>query len=355
MPSTSKIGKAASRRSLEFEKNKSKHDSGSSQLTGSTSCFKSPLEKYLENQEEKLRSLEIKEEKITTWIESYRNCLKETNCKGGPTCGNCHRQEGHNRLNCPYQCCETFFHCGVISKHPEEKAQLKELEKQRQEVLKDIDSVRNAMKVKQAAAKSIQERYVYKVRPHLIESDPSRYLTTGDDGQCIENWFLLNKDAKQLEVILKGKLPAPGANLKEILSAKKCDGVRNYSGKTSVQNPYRKLWEDRGIHWPNISSQASVPSYLSPLEMSSVCHREAELSNPFPPDDDFMLAVGIQESLKTSRPEDIDYRLQPRPLPKLDKPKRTETDTRASQSTSDAFSGLSALAKACEDATDTHN
>ena len=86
-------------------------------------------------------------------------------------------------------------------------------------MLKDIESVRNAMQVRQAAAKSIQERYVYKVRCHLIESDPGRYLITGDNWQCIGNWFLLNKDAKQIEVILKGKLPAPGANLKEILSA----------------------------------------------------------------------------------------------------------------------------------------
>ena len=64
-----------------------------------------------------------------------------------------------------------------------------------------------------------------------------------------------------------------------------------------------------------------------------------------------MLAVGIQESLKTSRPQDIDYCL---PLAK-DKPKSikfTETDTRASQSTSDAFSGLSVPGKACEDVTD---
>ena len=79
--------------------------------------------------------------------------------------------------------------------------------------------------------------------------------------------------------------------------------------------------------------------------------------SPFPPDDDFMLAVGIQESLKTAQPQNIDYCLPPRPLAK-DNPKSTElteTDTRASQSTSDAFSGLSALAKACEDATDTLN
>jgi len=65
--------------------------------------------------------------------------------------------------------------------------------------------------------------------------------------------------------------------------------------------------------------------------MPRVCHREAEVPSPFPPDDDLMLAVRIKESLKTSRPEDIDYSLPPRPLAK-DKPKSikfTETGTRA--------------------------
>ena len=66
--------------------------------------------------------------------------------QGRPTCTNCYRQEGLNRLNYPYQCCETFFHCSeTVSKHPEEQAQFKELEKQRQEVLKDIESVRNVI------------------------------------------------------------------------------------------------------------------------------------------------------------------------------------------------------------------
>lgn len=55
----------------------------------------------------------------------------------------------------------------------------------------------------------------------------------------------------------------------------------------------------------NIDDQTSTSSFLNLLEMPSVCQGEAEVPSPFPPDDDFMLAVGIQESLKTSRPQDI--------------------------------------------------
>lgn len=28
-------------------------------------------------------------------------------------------------------------------------------------------------------------------------------------------------------------------------------GRINETGKTSVRNPYKKLWEDRGVNWPN--------------------------------------------------------------------------------------------------------
>ena len=63
MPNASIIGKAATCWSLEFE-NKTKHDSGSLQLTGSTPYFKSPLEKYLKDQEEMLQSQENKVHKL---------------------------------------------------------------------------------------------------------------------------------------------------------------------------------------------------------------------------------------------------------------------------------------------------
>ena len=59
----SEIPSAATYWSLEFE-NKTTHDSGSLQLSGSTPYFKSPLEKYLKVQEEKLQSLENKVQKL---------------------------------------------------------------------------------------------------------------------------------------------------------------------------------------------------------------------------------------------------------------------------------------------------
>ncbi len=83
--------------------------------------------------------------------------------------------------------CDTSFHCGAINRHPDEKAQLKEYEKQHQDIKKQLSSLRNKLAVKEAATKSIQQRYVYQVCQQLTESDPERYLSIGDNGQRVEN------------------------------------------------------------------------------------------------------------------------------------------------------------------------
>ena len=98
----------------------------------STSLFKSPLEKYIDHQQEKLDALKQKELQLSGWVKEYADLKRPGSGqrRDGPMCGNCHRRENHNRLNCPYAECETFFHCGEIAKHAAEKATLKDLEKQ---------------------------------------------------------------------------------------------------------------------------------------------------------------------------------------------------------------------------------
>jgi len=278
--------------------------------------FKSPLEHYLEHQRHKLLGLETKARKLSECVASYHPAGKKSfrSENVGPMCSNCHKQEGHNRLNCPYNACVTSFHCGAINKHPGEKSQLKEYEKQLQDVKKEMSSVQKELDVKQAASKSIQQRYVYQVRHCLIESDPDRYLVIGDEGHRIENWFLLNQDAKKLEVMLKGKLPAQHANIKELLAKASVtdseDCMHKASKKTSVRNPYKKLWKDRGVEWPNEGT-----NYLkySPGGASTMYTLKAAGQDYACGDDDYRLAVGIQESLQMCKDEDIDYRsAQPR-------------------------------------------
>lgn len=107
-------------------------------------------------------------------------------------------------------------------------------------------------------------------------------MNVGPDGMQVENWFHLNKDAKKLEHILKGKLPSPGFDIKTAiteLNPTLNKSVIN-SGKTSVGNPYRKLWQDQGVVWPATSTSSTSTT-----------------TSTQPQSDDFMLAMGIQKSL----------------------------------------------------------
>jgi len=277
-----------------------------------SSLFKSPIEKYIEKLKEKLQATKERESKVTGWLQGYHKAPKSRGHRDGPMCSNCHRRERHNRLNCPYHTeCETFFHCGDITKHPEEKAELNDAERRQRDLLKEIASIENELKVKVASVASIKERYIYKVRSILIESDPTRYLNVGADGTQVENWFQLNKDAKKLESILKGKVPSPGSDIQKLLT--ETDPSLNpsvaQSCKTSVRNPYRKLWEDRGVQWPTSQTHASAASTSTASggyqELTSFWQAGSKSHEKNAADDDYMLALGIHESLNTIDPLDI--------------------------------------------------
>lgn len=59
-----------------------------------------------------------------------------------------------------------------------------------------IGSLENELKLKEQSVASIQGWYIYKVKKNLIDSNPNKCLGVSKDG-LIENWFLLNKDAKK--------------------------------------------------------------------------------------------------------------------------------------------------------------
>ena len=161
-------------------------------------------------------------------------------------------------------------------------------------------------------------------------------MNTGDNGQHVENWFQLNQDAKKLEVFLKGKLPRPKSDIQGLLARAEIDNSSriNKSGKTSVRNPYKKLWQDRGVEWPTKSMGVAsevVTNSTGDLR-ANLLDEENELwqldtdanwpekfvgnlnfaneeGNPanynVPTDvfdyDDYFLSVGIRESLKCSK------------------------------------------------------
>ena len=153
------------------------------------------------------------------------------------------------------------------------------------------------MRLKQKSISSIQDRFIYKVKKNLIDSDPSKYLSASVDGGFVENWFLLNKDAKKLERVCKGRVPAT-EEIQSILSGpdESINSVVREQKKTSVRNPFRKMWEESGVQWPstNTCAASSVPLPASSSEGGFLASLQSpELT------DDYFLALGIHESLNT--------------------------------------------------------
>lgn len=253
---------------------------------GAKSLFKSPLEKYIETLKHNLLEAKNKEKRVSEWLQERRSFEnKKKSEREGPMCSNCHRREGHNRLNCPYEKCDSFVHCGDSSKHPEAKSEVKDVERQQKALLRSISEIQKDLQLKEASVASIENRDIYRVKKYLIDSDPAKYLNVGPDGTQVENWFQLNKDAKKLENILKGKLPPPGFDIQTAVN--ELDPTLNNSvinsGKTSVGNPYRKLWQDQGVVWPTRLTSSTSTTTRNTHESSQ--------------SEDFMLAMGIQKSL----------------------------------------------------------
>ena len=95
------------------------------------------------------------------------------------------------------------------------------------------------------------KRYTAQVKEILIKSNPEKYLCSVNGNQ-IEDWHLLNKDSKILEKEFKGNIPTAEEARETIEQIEDLlDHEEPATGKTSVCNPYKKLWQDRGISWPH--------------------------------------------------------------------------------------------------------
>ena len=141
-----------------------------------------------------------------------------------PCCSKCHLRtgRGHNHLNCDLEKCVSYSFFGKIEKHPEvfSKSTLKKLEKEEIAVTKDINKLESELKVKEAALKSITNRFAYKVRKLLIMSNKDLYTKRLSDGTVIEVWQLINRDIKVLERKQEGEFQAHLKRLENIAGAR---------------------------------------------------------------------------------------------------------------------------------------
>ena len=261
---------------------------GSSSASGPTVL--SPIESYIAHQKLEIQNQEAKIESLEEELEEYvaRRTLPSTSSL--PCCNKCHRKEGHNRLNCPYPtACTSALFCGNIDKHPDDKQTVKQKTKQLSEERKSLQAMKEELKNREKSSASVAKRYTARVKETLIKSNPEKYLRSVNGNQ-IEDWRLLNKDSKILEKEFKGNIPTAEEareTIKEIEDL--LDHEEPATGKTSVRNPYKKLWQDHGISWPH-RTETKCDDDSSPIHSPyrKKCREE---------EDDHQLAIGMQKSL----------------------------------------------------------
>ena len=137
----------------------------------------SPLESYVASQQEEIKRPTLKVEAIKRKIDAYKGERTPTALISSlPVCSKCHLREGHNHLNCPYPLAgSSSGYCKNISKHPEEKAVLKELIKHGTDENDKLASMREALNLKQQAASKVAWPYVNRVKETIIATNPEKY------------------------------------------------------------------------------------------------------------------------------------------------------------------------------------
>ena len=284
--------------------------------TAETTKYRSPLQVFLQEKRKavdnqrrrvsQLRSNLVGKESILTAGSST-----STGSSRKPVCGNCH-MEGHNRLNCEFGQCLSVEYCNLLDKHPDEKKEMASIKRQLKSEEKKLEQLEEELTAKAATASSVQNRFSYKMRASLIESCPEKYLSTTTDGRTVENWHAINRDSKRLEKICKGKVPE-SSDLLHLLSEDLDTETSEPSRmSTSVRNPYKRLWQERGVRWPSATSTASssisspclnqsTPSptpYFSQSSVVGLPQKKHTVDAFYKQQDDFMLNLAIKESLK---------------------------------------------------------
>ena len=276
----------------------------------------SPLQSYILHQEKlieeqgcKVRSLEKEMDELTREItQTGKNCA----LPALPCCSKCHLREGHNRLNCPYpNPCSAAKYCGNLEKHPDEKQVVKDQNKHLSDERKKLKSMKEELQNRQRSSANVAQRYAVRVKEILIESDPDRY-TREVGGKIIEDWRLINKDSSILEKHFKSKIPSP-EEARTLIQTIPSTQHKTVAGKTSVHNPYKKLWEARGISWPTnkmatttrrgmhqVTTRSEYDGAAASLDEDTIhSPQRKKVVIDHELEEDYQLALGLQESLKT--------------------------------------------------------
>lgn len=208
------------------------------------------------------------------------------------TCGKCHLKIGHNRRICDGDQCASAMLCGILEKHPDDKAKLRSLSQKVEKLKIEITKLQTDYQNKLRAYKSVEDSFAKRVEDDIISTDRDKYIING-----VKNWALLSKHVTILERKCNGKLPPRnlvGHLLKEAVHEHEHKSNPTNSKRSTSEtcvNPKRRILEqDYAIRFPVLNRACSYSATSVCPPMSSAFQSDAE-------ENDFRLAISLQNEL----------------------------------------------------------
>ena len=106
------------------------------------------------------------------------------------------------RRNCDGAECTSAMLCGIIDKHPNDKAVRRNLSQQVTKCETELANLQSDYNSKLSAYKTVEDSFARKIEADIVASNPDRYIVNG-----VKNWALLNKHVALLQKRCNGKLP----------------------------------------------------------------------------------------------------------------------------------------------------
>ena len=261
----------------------------------SSDQYKSPLDLLIQD---KQVEVEKESQKVTELQRELERLSADYGKHAGidytrPACTNCHRREGHNRINCPYKghpCTSSRF-CGDLNKHKDEKDAVSAAANRLQSAKKCLQKLKNDLAMKSALKIQTTNSFSSVMRTRLISECRGRYLTS----QGFENWRHINLDLEKLEAHFKGKIPGDDVSLIAALDEynRRTNLARPQSEIGLGGNPVRTLWELKGIKWP---SNPSVPESSSSTTFNATSSHAKQLQPTTMQEEQEQLKTALIES-----------------------------------------------------------
>ena len=174
-------------------------------------------------------------------------------------CGKCHLKVGHTRRNCDGDDCTSVMQCGIIEKHPTDKAVRRNLSQQVTKCDTELANLRSDYNNKLKAYKVVEDSFARKIEADIVASDPDRYIVNG-----VKNWALLNKHTALLQKKCNGKLPPRNGItqlLREAVQEHEMKSSQRPHGRERFVNPKKRILEEEyAIRFPRRSSSAADTS-----------------------------------------------------------------------------------------------